>query len=211
MQYVPRTTIRLYGADALQLSPGHTLTSSLTDEERGEHVLEHTHPEFRAKVRGGQRVVVAGNAFGVGSSRETAVSALKGILLVHRVLSARTKLRTGIGVQAVIARSFAFIYGRNQPSLGLLGISMSNDGFFEVATEGEEISIDVPTRTIRVGGKDFKFRLAEMEYRLTMNKGITEAYKRYGKAIWEKLTESDTDVKVEEEMVGKMTDKRLDW
>lgn len=55
--------------------------SCKTDAERGAHVLQHTHPEFRSQVRNGQQVVVAGNAFGVGSSRETAVSALKGELM----------------------------------------------------------------------------------------------------------------------------------
>jgi 3-isopropylmalate dehydratase small subunit len=104
---------------------------------------------------------------------------------------------SGAGVQAVIARSFAFIYGRNQPSLGLLGITIFDEAFFEAATEGKDISIDVPTRTIVVGdGTVFKFKMAEMEYRLTVNKGITESYKMYGKAIWEKLTERDTRVKV---------------
>lgn len=90
----------------------------------------------------------------------------------------------GVGVQTVIARLFAFIYGRNQPSLDLLGITMSDEAFFEAATEGEEISIDVPNRTIVVGhGEMFPFKMAEMEYRLTVNKGITESYKRYGKVI----------------------------
>jgi 3-isopropylmalate dehydratase small subunit len=119
----------------------------------------------------------------------------------------------GAGVQAVIAKSFAFIYGRNQPSLGLLGILMSDDDFYAAATEGEEISIDVPTRTIVVGGqkKEFKFKMAEMEYRLTVNKGISESYKMYGKAIWEKLTESDTRVKVGNDEDGKVADKRIEW
>ena len=118
----------------------------------------------------------------------------------------------GAGVQAVIAKSFAFIYGRNQPSLGLLGIIMSDEAFFEAAVEGEEISIDVPTRTIVVGGqKEFKFKMAEMEYRLTVNKGISESYKMYGKAIWEKLTESDTRVKIEDDAEGKVADKRMEW
>ena len=49
-----------------------------TEAKAGAHVLELTHPEFRGKVAAGQQVVVAGNAFGVGSSRENAVSALKG-------------------------------------------------------------------------------------------------------------------------------------
>lgn len=61
-----------------KLAPGPTLTTCVTDEEFGQHVLEHTHPDFRAKVKDGQQIVVAGHAFGVGSSRECAVSALKG-------------------------------------------------------------------------------------------------------------------------------------
>ena len=63
-----------------------------------------------------------------------------------------------------------------------------------------------------VGGrKEFKFKMAEMEYRLTVNKGISESYKRYGKAIWEKLTESDLRVKVGDDMDGKVVDKRMEW
>ena len=116
----------------------------------------------------------------------------------------------GAGVQAVIAKSFACFYERNQPSLALLGIAMSDNAFFEAVTEGEEITIDVPTRTIVVGGrKNFKFRMAEMEYRLTVSKGISESYKMYGKAIWGKLTESD--LRVEVDTNGKMVDKRREW
>lgn len=65
--------------DTDALAPGSTLTTCTTEAAFGEHVLEHTHPEFRTKVRNGQQVVVAGDAFGVGSSREVAVSALKGV------------------------------------------------------------------------------------------------------------------------------------
>jgi 3-isopropylmalate dehydratase small subunit len=115
-------------------------------------------------------------------------------------------------VKAVIARSFAFIYGRNQASLGLLGIIMSDDAFFEAAAEGEKISIDVPTRTIVVGDwRVFKFKIAEMECRLTVKKGITQSYSMYGKAIWEKLTEGDVEVKVSDETEGKVVDKRMEW
>lgn len=65
--------------DTDALSPGETLTGCTTDEEFGDWVLKYTHPEFREKARnGGQQVVVAGHAMGVGSSRETAVRALKG-------------------------------------------------------------------------------------------------------------------------------------
>ena len=120
-------------------------------------------------------------------------------------------------MQAVIARSFAFIYGRNQPSLGLLGIVMGEEAFYELAVEGAEIEIDVPARNVRVGGKEFGFKMAEMEYRLTMNKGITEAYRRFGKKIWEKLTEGggEVEAKVEGGLdgvgEGGGVDRRIEW
>jgi hypothetical protein len=80
-----------------QLAPGPTLTTCVTEEDFGKHVLEYTHPEFRGKVKGGQQVVVAGNAFGVGSSREVAVSALKGMFWSRsqRSQDRHKKLTTG--------------------------------------------------------------------------------------------------------------------
>lgn len=50
----------------------------LSDIEVGTHCLEYTHPEFRQQAKNGQQVIVAGKAFGCGSSREQAVNALKG-------------------------------------------------------------------------------------------------------------------------------------
>jgi 3-isopropylmalate dehydratase small subunit len=88
------------------------LVEHKTPEELGEYCLYHTHPDFRRRVEESLNIVVAGKAFGVGSSRENAVTALQ-----------------GAGVQCVIARSFAFIYARNQPNLGLLGIVMEDEEF----------------------------------------------------------------------------------
>ena len=182
--------------DTDALAPGPTLTTCTTDEEFGQHVLEYTHPDFRGKVVGGQQVVVAGNAFGVGSSRECAVSALK-----------------GAGVQAVIARSFAFIYSRNQPSLGLLGIVMTDDAFYEAAKEGEDISIDMTANKIKVGGSEFSFRLSNMEYKLTINNGIANTYGRFGKSIWEKLMQGDSELAAKPIMKDDAAslDSRLNW
>lgn len=182
--------------DTDALAPGPTLITCITDEDFGQHVLEHTHPDFRDKASAGQQVVVAGHAFGVGSSREVAVSALK-----------------GAGVQVVIARSFAFIYSRNQPSLGLLGITMDGEEFFEAAREGEEISIDVEQRLITVAGKEFAFRLSDMEYKLTANNGIAQAYGRFGKAIWKQLMLSTPKAAQREVLKDHAAslDSRLNW
>ena len=67
-------------------------------------------------------------------------------------------------------------------------------------------------RSIVVGGwKDFKFAMTEMEYRLTVNKGISASYKMYRKAVREKLIESDLRVKVGDDTDGKIVDKRREW
>ncbi|KAK4905945.1 hypothetical protein LTR49_024831 [Elasticomyces elasticus] len=184
--------------DTDALSPGYTLTTCKTEEEFGRHVLEPTYPEFRQKVAEGQRVVVGGRAFGCGSSRECAVSALK-----------------GVGVQAVIAKSFAFIFGRNQPNLGLLGIVMIDDDFYAAAKDGEEIVIDIPKRTISVAARSFPFQLSEIEYKLTQNKGVAQSYRRFGKAIWEKLTSEEVAVipegKTHWAIEDSNRDSRLTW
>jgi 3-isopropylmalate dehydratase small subunit len=49
-----------------------------TNEQSGLHCLQHTHPLFRQRTLEGFNIVVAGQAFGCGSSREQAVMALLG-------------------------------------------------------------------------------------------------------------------------------------
>lgn len=84
----------------------------------------------------------------------------------------------------MIARSFSFIYSRNQPSLGLLGIELDNDDFYKLALDNTDIEIDIADRVIWVAEKCFVFHLAEMEYRLTVNKGLQASYEKFGREIW---------------------------
>lgn len=91
---------------------------------------------------------------------------------------------------------------------------MSDEDFYAAATENANIEIDVPQRKVHVAGQEFDFTLTEMEYRLTMNRGMNEAYKKFGNTIWEKLTE-----RIHEENTGVGTgdnvtqplDERLSW
>lgn len=183
--------------DTDALAPAQYLALALSDEDMGTHCLEFTHPEFRDKVKNqGHQVVVAGHAFGVGSSREEAVRALQ-----------------GNNVKCVIARSFAFIYGRNQPNLGLLGITIQDDEFYKLANEGEEIEIDVDGRVAKIAGKEFKFPLTDIEISLLGTKGIASAYKMYGKAVFERLTGGDEEtenMKKDEQNVPQ-TLEELQW
>ena len=118
----------------------------------------------------------------------------------------------------MIARSFAFIYGRNQPSLGLLGVTITDDDFFALAREGKEITLDIPQRTVTVAGNVFPFKLSEMEYNLTVNDGVAQSYRRFGKGVWEQFTQARKEgteasmmrAAVEGGAEGK-GDQRLEW
>jgi aconitate hydratase/homoaconitate hydratase len=94
-------------------------------------------PGFADRVQAGAAVVVAGEAWGSGSSREHAVWALK-----------------GAGVQAIIARSYAFIHKRNLVNEAVPHLVVDDERFFELAEEGAEIRIEGATLT--VGGEVFE-------------------------------------------------------
>lgn len=87
------------GIDTDVLAPGSLM--KLPARELATHCLTSVRPEFAAQVQDGD-FVVAGEAFGVGSSREQAAISLK-----------------LLGVRAVIARSFARIFFRNAFNVGL--------------------------------------------------------------------------------------------
>ena len=116
--------------------PARYLTT--TDEaELARHALEDLDPDFVARVRPGD-VVVAGENFGCGSSREHAPLALK-----------------GCGVSAVVAASFSRIFFRNAINTGL-SIAVSPDAV--AATEaGDEIDFDAERALVRNLTKDVSF------------------------------------------------------
>jgi 3-isopropylmalate dehydratase small subunit len=90
---------------------------------------------------------------------------------------------------------------------------MDDNAFYEAAKEGENITIDIPNRSIAIGGQAFLFTLSEMEYNLTLNNGITNSFKRYGRGIWETFT-SGNKKSVSEVLQGveeQKPDKGLEW
>ncbi|KAJ5102439.1 aconitase family protein [Penicillium alfredii] len=178
--------------DTDALAPAAFLVGMPNNQAAGEHCLEFTHPEFRSRVRDGFDVVVAGNGFGCGSSREQAVMALM-----------------GCGVRFVIAKSFAFIFQRNMPNLGLLGITMKDESFFEVAQDGVAISIDFKSKTLDVGGKQFEFQLSQMERELFNHGGIASAFRNFGTKLFEVMTANKGLGGINEEVKGPYSE--LEW
>lgn len=96
-------------------------------EELAKHVMEDADPEFVKKMSRGD-VIVAGENFGCGSSREHAPIALK-----------------AAGIAAVIAPTFARIFYRNAFNMGLPIFELKESA--EIA-EGDEISVDMNNGTI---------------------------------------------------------------
>ena len=102
-----------------------------TDDEAelAKHCLEDLDVDFINKVQPGD-IIVAGQDFGCGSSREHAVWAIR-----------------GAGVRTVIAKSFARIFYRNGINCGFYLIEL--DGAAEKINNGDEIEIDYKKGVIK--------------------------------------------------------------
>jgi len=118
-----------YGSniDTDVIIPARYLNTS-DERELAEHCMEDLDETFRVRVRPGD-IIVAGENFGCGSSREHAPMAIKA---------------SGIG--CVVAASFARIFYRNAVNIGLPILESA-----EAATEcveGDVFDIDFDTGTI---------------------------------------------------------------
>jgi 3-isopropylmalate dehydratase small subunit len=115
-------------------------TKTLDLQSLAEHVLEDLDPEFRSKLVAGD-VLVAGDNFGCGSSREQAPLALK-----------------VAGVSVVIAKYFARIFFRNAINIGLPVLEVPD----LEATSGDEIEVDLESGTVRNLTKGTSYHAAPM-------------------------------------------------
>lgn len=149
----------------------------VSDEDLGTHCFQYVKSDFLSKIKQDYTIVVAGVGFGSGSSREEAPRALK-----------------GSGVKAVIAKSYAYIYGRNQPNMALLGVIVKDERFYELAQEGVQIELNKQTRMVNVGSESFKFELTLMEQVLIEGGGVTDLYKKYGRSLFRKAIEKSHEL-----------------
>jgi 3-isopropylmalate/(R)-2-methylmalate dehydratase small subunit len=113
-----------------------------TDDEKelAKHCLEDLDVKFVKKVKPGD-VIVAGENFGCGSSREHAVWAIR-----------------GAGVQTVIAKSFARIFYRNAINNGFYLIESPEA--LEKINDGDKLEIDYKAGLIKnkTTGADIDFK-----------------------------------------------------
>ena len=72
--------------------------------------------------------------------------------------------------------------------MALLGVTVKDDEFYELAQEGAEVSVNMHSRTVSVDGRAFPFGLSVMEERLISMGGVTEMYKKFGKRLFRVAT-----------------------
>jgi len=128
-----------YGDDVNtdMLFPGKYTYTCSTFEEIKPHLLEDIDPSFAATVQAGD-LLFAGENFGCGSSREQPALGLR-----------------GVGIQAVVAKSFARIFYRAAINQGLLLIECPEA--IEAYRDGVSVEVDLVNAKITVAGKQFNF------------------------------------------------------
>jgi aconitate hydratase/homoaconitate hydratase len=140
--------------------------------ELGAKCFHFVRPDFTQKVNDGQTVVVAGEGWGSGSSREQAVLALK-----------------GAGVQAIVAKSYAFIHKRNLVNEALPFLVVHDPAFYELAAEGAEIEVDLAQGRVAIAGRSFAAESpSKIIQALVGEGGIVPAIQHHGTSVFEKLT-----------------------
>lgn len=98
------------------------------------HAMEVVDPDFPKKVREGD-IIVAGGNFGCGSSREQAPMAFQ-----------------ALGIQAIVAESFARIFFRNSINIGLPAVECL--GIVAAVSEGDTIEVDLERGVVSTPGGD---------------------------------------------------------
>jgi aconitate hydratase/homoaconitate hydratase len=142
-------------------------------EELGEHAFHHVRPEFHRRAAEGQTIIVAGEGWGSGSSREQAVWAL-----------------IGAGIKAVVAKSYAFIHKRNLVNEALPYLVVRDEAFHSLACEGDELSIDLAAGEVThlPSGRSFKAETPSPIVRaLQQQGGLVPAIKNLGPRVFEAL------------------------
>jgi 3-isopropylmalate/(R)-2-methylmalate dehydratase small subunit len=116
------------------------------------YVMEDADPEFSSNVQSGD-IIVAGDNFGCGSSREHAPIALK-----------------AAGVSAIIAPSFARIFYRNAFNMGLPIFELEEANEIK---QGDEVSIDMDSGTIinTTTNKTYSFKVIPQFMQELINAG----------------------------------------
>ena len=143
------------------IAPGRLFHLRSDLNEFAKHVLEDADETFASRMQKGD-FVVAGNNFGLGSSREHAPQIIK-----------------IAGVRAVLAKSFARIFYRNAINIGLLLIECDTDKI----DAADELEVDVKEGIVRDLTKNIEIKIAplpDVMIKMLEDGGLIEHLKKHG-------------------------------
>lgn len=146
------------------IAPGRLFHLRSNLPELAKHVMEDARPGFADLVSPGD-FVVAGNNFGLGSSREHAPTIIK-----------------LAGISAVLAKGFARIFYRNAINIGLPAIICDT----ERIEEGDELEVDMEAGTVRDLTRGFELSfppLPSVMSRIFRDGGIVAHVKKHGDLV----------------------------
>jgi 3-isopropylmalate/(R)-2-methylmalate dehydratase small subunit len=140
------------------LFPGKYTYTCSTPEEIRPHLLEDLDPDFAKEAEAGD-IIMAGDNFGCGSSREQPTVGLK-----------------ALGIKAVVARSFARIFYRSAINQGLVLVECPEA--VEAYKEGDSVDVEPEEGKIAVGDSEFTFPRLPAEIIAIRDAGGLLAYVR---------------------------------
>jgi len=135
--------------------------------ELSKHAMESIVPDFAKKVRYGD-IIVAGENFGCGSSREQAPLVLK-----H------------LGVGCIVAKSFARIFYRNAINVGLPVVK--SEEIFSETDAGDVLEIDLEKGIVKNVSRKKTFGtrpLPKFLLEILKDGGLVEHFKKWKKFKW---------------------------
>ncbi|RLF60819.1 MAG: 3-isopropylmalate dehydratase [Thermoplasmata archaeon] len=143
------------------IAPGRYFHLRSNLNELAKHVLEDARAEFATQVKKGD-FIVAGENFGLGSSREHAARIIK-----------------IAGIKAILAKSFARIFFRNCINIGLPCIICNTDKI----DDGDELDIDIERGIVIDKTKNIKINfnpLPRIMLKILEDGGLIEHLKKHG-------------------------------
>ncbi len=162
--------------------PAWTLQESDEREFFAQYAFEKFDTDFVKRCESeDSNIVVAGENFACGSSREQAVYALQ-----------------ENGVKAVIAKSYPDIFYRNSLNNGLVLITIDEIGDFEM---GAEVEIDLEKKQVKVGDKTYSFEMSDEDAKTFAQGGTIGRIRTHLENIL------DNDEKSQEQSQSKTYDK----
>lgn len=126
---MPRAWVFGDDLDTDQMVPGRYAPFMVGQDKFHTYAFCDARPGFAKEVRPGD-ILVGGENFGCGSSREYAVAALK-----------------KLGIGGIVAKNFARIFFRNCINLGIPVVESADA--LALTADGDEVTLDLPNAVLR--------------------------------------------------------------